>query len=73
MVNSTKYDSKKNNDLKALFNNPYESKIKNYKKAKQSNYNGSVFLNLGKNKKPVSSNYLASPYSQQINSFLKDN
>lgn len=71
MVNSTKHDSKKNQDLKSLFNNPYESKIKNYKKAKQG-HNNSVFLNLGKQKKQVPAvNEVSSPYSQHVNGFLR--
>lgn len=73
MVNSTKFDSKKNNDLKSLFNNPYESKIKNYKKAKQSNHNCSVFLNIKPKKANSIMSNLISPYSQQINRFVKEN
>lgn len=71
VVNSTKFDSKKNNDLKSLFNNPYESKIKNYKKAKQINHNCSVFLNLKPKKANSIMNNVVSPYSQQINRFVK--
>ncbi len=72
VVNSTKHDSKKNHDLKSLFLNPYESKIKYYKKTK-ANHNGSVFLNMGKNKKPLNPDHLNSPYSQQVNGFMKEN
>jgi len=70
-VNSTKFDSKKNNELKALFCNPYESKIKNYKKVKQGNHNCSVFLNLKQKKPNTIMNNILSPYSQHMNGFTK--
>lgn len=68
--------------MKLMFGNPYESKIKNQKKSKQTtNHNMSIFFNnpnSTKHKKQSSisgttpSHYLLnSPYSQQINNFMK--
>ena len=78
-MQSTKYDMKKNDEIKLMFGNPYESKIKNHKKSKQTNHNLSIFFNNNTKHKKQSSisavtpnHYLLnSPYSQQINNFLK--
>ena len=67
-MQSTKYDMKKNDEINLMFGNPYESKIKNHKKSKQTNHNLSIFFNNNTKHKKQSSILAATPSHYLLNS-----